>query len=70
MDSSGRIQLYFRTDVLGEEQYALLQKVDIGDILGIAGRIFRTRRGEISVEVHSMKFLSKSCGRCPTNGTA
>lgn len=65
MDSSGRIQLYFRIDVLGEEQYALLQKVDIGDILGIAGRIFRTRRGEISVEVHSMKFLSKSLRPLP-----
>src|SRR5690606_25494043 len=46
MDSTGRIQLYFRVDVLGEEQYGLLQKVDIGDILGITGRIFRTRRGE------------------------
>jgi len=66
MDSSGRIQLYFRIDVLGEEQYGLLEKVDLGDILGIRGKIFRTRRGEISVEVHNMKFLSKSLRPLPS----
>jgi len=65
MDSTGRIQLYFRIDLLGEEQYGLLSKVDIGDILGITGRIFRTRRGEISVEVSGMKFLSKSLRPLP-----
>lgn len=66
MDSTGRIQLYFRIDVLGEEQYELLQKVDVGDILGITGKIFRTRRGEISVEVHTMQFLSKSLRPLPS----
>jgi len=66
MDQTGRIQLYFRIDVLGEEMYGLLQKVDIGDILGITGKIFRTRRGEISVEVHTMKFLSKSLRPLPS----
>ena len=60
MDQTGRIQLYFRIDVLGEEMYGSVQKVDIGDILGITGKIFRTRKGEISVEIHTMKFLSKS----------
>lgn len=66
MDDSGRIQLYFRVNTLGEEGYALLQKLDIGDILGITGRVFKTRRGEISVEVHNMKFLSKSLMPLPS----
>lgn len=66
MDHTGRIQLYFRVNTLGEEGYALLQKLDIGDILGITGRIFRTRRGEISVEVQSMQFLSKSLRPLPS----
>lgn len=66
MDHTGRIQLYFRVNTLGEENYELLQKVDIGDILGITGKIFRTRRGEISVEVYSMKFLSKSLRPLPS----
>jgi len=65
VDHTGRIQLYLRVDTLGEEGYALLQKVDIGDILGITGKIFRTRRGEISVEVLDLKFLSKSLRPLP-----
>lgn len=65
MDHTGRIQLYFRVNSLGEEGYALLQKLDIGDILGITGKIFRTRRGEISVEVLDLKFLSKSLRPLP-----
>lgn len=65
MDQTGRIQLYFRINTLGEEGYALLEKLDIGDILGITGKIFRTRRGEISVEVGEMKFLSKSLRPLP-----
>ncbi|HHY10308.1 MAG TPA: lysine--tRNA ligase, partial [Firmicutes bacterium] len=51
MDSSGRIQLYFRVNTLGEQTYELVQELDIGDIVGVHGRVFRTRRGEISVEV-------------------
>ncbi len=65
VDHTGRIQLYFRVNTLGEEGYALLQKLDIGDILGVTGKIFRTRRGEISVEVQDFKFLSKSLRPLP-----
>lgn len=65
MDHTGRIQLYFRADTLGEELYNLMQKLDIGDIVGIQGRIFRTRRGEISVEVQAIKLLSKSLRPLP-----
>ncbi len=65
MDHTGRVQLYFRVNTLGEEGYALLEKLDIGDIVGITGKIFRTRRGEISVEVVDIKFLSKSLRPLP-----
>lgn len=65
MDHTGRVQLYLRVDTLGEEGYALLQKLDIGDIVGVTGKIFRTRRGEISVEVQTLKFLSKSLRPLP-----
>lgn len=65
MDHTGRVQLYFRVNTLGEEGYALLQKLDIGDIVAVNGKIFRTRRGEISVEVLHFKFLSKSLRPLP-----
>lgn len=65
VDHTGRIQLYFRVDTLGEEGYAILEKLDIGDIVGINGKIFRTKRGEISVEVATIKVLSKSLRPLP-----
>lgn len=65
MDASGQIQLYVRLNTLGEEQYQLFQSLDIGDIIGITGRIFRTRRGEISVEVKGFQLLCKSLRPLP-----
>ncbi len=60
-DVSGRIQLYVKIDMLGEEDYrALMGALDIGDIVGVSGEAFRTRRGEISVKADSMEILSKS----------
>ncbi|MBT9584232.1 lysine--tRNA ligase [bacterium] len=58
-DVSGRIQCYFRQNDL-EESYALLSNVDIGDFLGIKGKVFRTRRGELSLHVTEWTPLSKS----------
>lgn len=65
MDSTGRIQLYFRVNTLGEQGYEFLQKLDIGDIVGIRGRIFKTRRGEITLEVSKIKLLAKSLRPLP-----
>ena len=60
-DSSGRIQLYVKIDMLGEEAYrALTASLDIGDIVGVVGEAFRTRRGEISVKASSVTILSKA----------
>ncbi len=59
-DVKGRIQIYVRIDELGEEAFAKFKKVDIGDIVGVKGEIFRTKRGEISVKAHAVTLLSKS----------
>lgn len=60
-DVSGRIQLYVKIDVIGEEQYKnLASTLDIGDIVGVKGEVFRTRRGEISIKVSEITILSKS----------
>jgi len=60
-DASGRIQLYVKIDVVGEETYQNMRSyLDIGDIVGVSGIAFRTRRGEISVKAHEMAILSKS----------
>lgn len=59
-DSSGRIQSYVRQDHVGVEDYADFKKWDIGDIIGITGVVFRTKKGEISVKADKIVLLSKS----------
>ena len=59
-DGAGRIQLYVRIDELGEEAFAAFKKNDIGDIVGVEGEVFRTKRGEISVKAKKVTLLSKS----------
>ena len=65
MDRSGRIQIYFKLDVLGEEKYSQFKLLDIGDIIGVKGHVFRTRRGEITVPVDDFDMLSKSLRPLP-----
>ncbi len=64
-DASGRIQIYIRVNRVGEEKYELFKKLDIGDIIAIHGRIFRTKRGEISVEVYDFSIMAKSLRPLP-----
>ncbi|MDR2817445.1 MAG: lysine--tRNA ligase [Oscillospiraceae bacterium] len=59
-DEDSRIQLYFKLDNIGDEAYARFKKWDIGDIIGVEGVVFKTKRGEISVRVVSCQLLSKS----------
>ena len=59
-DKQGRIQLYVRKDLVGEEAYADFKKWDIGDIIGVTGVVFRTHMGEISVRATSVVLLAKS----------
>ncbi len=65
MDLSGKIQVYFKLDVLGEEKYSEFKLLDIGDILGITGRVFRTHRGEVTVKIEDFDLLSKSLRPLP-----
>ncbi|MGB4302773.1 MAG: OB-fold nucleic acid binding domain-containing protein, partial [Syntrophomonadaceae bacterium] len=64
-DLTGSIQLYFRKQDVGEEAYELFIKLDIGDILGVEGEVFRTQKGEISVQVRHFEYLSKSLNPLP-----
>ena len=65
MDKTGRIQLYVRKDALGEENYTLIKLMDIGDIIGVAGTVFRTHMGELSVKAVALELLSKSLRPLP-----
>lgn len=59
-DGSGRIQIYARLDTLGEDKYSLFKTFDLGDFIGVSGRLFRTKSGEITVEMSDYKLLAKS----------
>ncbi len=63
-DVTGKIQIYFKKDIL-KEKFALLKKIDIGDIIGLHGKLFRTRTNELTVEVNDFVFLAKSLRPLP-----
>ncbi len=60
LDRDGRIQMHVSRDNVGQEEYQWFKKYDIGDILGVVGTVFRTQRGEITVEASKIVLLSKS----------
>ena len=65
-DGSGRIQIYLRQDLVGEEEYEFFKRdFDIGDFVGVEGRLFRTRTGEVTVEVQRFSMLAKSLKPLP-----
>ncbi len=64
-DQAGRIQLFASRDVLGEHDFDLFADLDAGDLIGVKGPIFRTRRGEITLEVRSFQLLTKSLRPLP-----
>ncbi|MEG0156249.1 MAG: lysine--tRNA ligase [Anaerovoracaceae bacterium] len=59
-DKEGRIQCHIKRDLIGTEEYTWFKTYDIGDILGIEGKVFKTQRGEITIEVTKLVLLSKS----------
>jgi lysyl-tRNA synthetase, class II len=63
-DQSGRMQLYFRKDALAD-RYAVVEHLDLGDIIGVSGPLFRTRTGEVTVRVESFELLAKSLRPLP-----
>lgn len=64
-DVTGKIQLYFKNDILGDEKYKIFGKIDIGDFLGVEGPVFRTKMGELTISVEDFKILSKSLRPLP-----
>jgi lysyl-tRNA synthetase class 2 len=64
-DSTGRIQLYLRKDDIGEDSFSLLKNIQVGDIVGVKGRVFRTRTGEVTVYVTEFRLLTKSLQQLP-----
>ncbi len=64
-DDKGDIQLYVRRDELGEEPYAAFKKLDVGDVIGVRGEVFRTKTGELSVRALEITLLAKSLRPLP-----
>ena len=64
-DQSGKIQLYFKGDELGAERYAVLELLDLGDHVGVEGRLMKTRTGEITLRVAGFTLLSKALRPLP-----
>jgi len=66
MDFSGKIQVWFQGEKLGKKKYGLLKLFDIGDFIGIEGKVIKTKAGEVTVDVDKFEFLSKSLRPLPT----
>ncbi|HEY3314867.1 MAG TPA: lysine--tRNA ligase [Bacillota bacterium] len=64
-DMSGKVQVYAKIDVLGEDQYGLFDELDGGDTIGLTGVVFKTRRGEVTVEIRRFELLSKALRPLP-----
>ena len=64
-DVSGQIQVYVRLDDVGEEAYSLFKSLDLGDIIGVKGRVFKTRTGEISIHAEEVVLLGKALRALP-----
>ena len=64
-DSTGKIQLYFKADILGEDRFNLFKETDLADIIAVNGELFKTRTGEASVKVEDFSILSKSLRPLP-----
>ncbi len=64
-DDKGQIQIYARQDILGEEKYSIFKLLDVGDIAGVEGNVFKTHKGEITVLVEKFTVLAKALNTLP-----
>jgi len=64
-DMTGKMQLYVKVDLIGEDRYEFFTELDMGDIIGFEGEVFKTNRGQISVKVKSFNLLTKSIRPLP-----
>ncbi len=65
VDTEGKIQLYFKKNIIGEQQYEIFKEIDIGDFIGVEGEIFKTKTGEKTILVKNFTVLSKSLKPLP-----
>ena len=68
-DGAGRIQLYFKLDLVGKDLYELVGLLDLGDHLGVRGKLFRTRTGEVTVRAEAVELLAKALKPLPLGKT-
>jgi lysyl-tRNA synthetase class 2 len=64
-DRTGKIQAYIQREHVGNDSYTLFKKLDVGDFIGISGRVFRTKTGELTIAVESVRLLTKSVRPLP-----
>ncbi len=64
-DRTGRIQAYIKREQVGHDTYSLFKRLDVGDFVGISGKVFRTRTGELTLAVESLRLLTKSVRPLP-----
>jgi len=64
-DMSGKIQIYVQRDVIGVDEYQVFKRWDTGDIVGIEGKLFKTKKGELSVRAESIRMLTKALRPLP-----
>ena len=65
LDRDGRIQSYVRKDEIGDDEYASFKKLDLGDFVGIRGKLFRTKTGEVTVRAKEYRLVSKALRPLP-----
>jgi lysyl-tRNA synthetase, class II len=65
LDQQGQIQLYVKKDVIGEEAYVAFKKLDLGDIVGVNGTLFKTKTGEVTVRVDRYVLVAKALRPLP-----
>ena len=64
-DESGHVQLYVKAELLGEKSFKLFELLDIGDLIGVEGELFKTKTGEVTIRVEGLQILSKSLRPMP-----
>ncbi|MGE5558587.1 MAG: lysine--tRNA ligase [Bacillota bacterium] len=64
-DASGQIQIFAKVDAMGEANYGLFDRIDIGDMIGIRGEVFKTNRGEVTVKIKEFVYLAKALRPLP-----
>ena len=64
-DGSGKIQIYVRLDKVGEDAFEVFDKIDMGDFIGVKGKVFKTKTGEVTIKVNELTLLTKSLHPLP-----